>query len=381
MAVDDHGLEVLKKSGEEVTPGDKSDYKIKVHLKSSEVSIGGGTQYAEGDTDASITGTAIMWEDAGDTLRPVSQATPLPIEIVAGSSSGTEYTEGDTDASITGTAVLAEGPSNTLTPLQLDASSNLKVSQQGTVTVTGTVALDAGSLAALEDINVTVTVAPEIEIKNDSGNPVPVSAASLPLPTGASTSAKQDTIIGHVDGIEALLTTIDADTSTLAGAVSGTEMQVDVLSSALPTGASTAANQTTIIGHLDGVEGLLTTIDSDTSALAGTVSGSEVQVDVVSSAPSNEAKSGTATLSSVAGSASSQTLLAANAARLNASFYNDSTAILYLKFGTTASSTSFTVKIQPEGYYELTRPNIYTGRIDGIWASAAGAARVTEMTA
>lgn len=30
MAVDDHGLEVLKKSGEEVTPGDKSDYYIKV---------------------------------------------------------------------------------------------------------------------------------------------------------------------------------------------------------------------------------------------------------------------------------------------------------------------------------------------------------------
>ena len=29
MAVDDHGLEVLKKSGEEITPGDKSDYYVK----------------------------------------------------------------------------------------------------------------------------------------------------------------------------------------------------------------------------------------------------------------------------------------------------------------------------------------------------------------
>lgn len=43
---------------------------------------------------------------------------------------------------------------------------------------------------------------------------------------------------------------------------------VDVLSCALPTGASTSANQTTIIGHLDGVEGLLTTIDADTGAIA-----------------------------------------------------------------------------------------------------------------
>ena len=29
MAVDDHGIEVLKKAGEEVTAGDKSDYYIK----------------------------------------------------------------------------------------------------------------------------------------------------------------------------------------------------------------------------------------------------------------------------------------------------------------------------------------------------------------
>lgn len=88
----------------------------------------------------------------------------------------------------------------------------------------------------------------------------------------------------HDSASEALLTTIDADTSALAGAVAGTEVQVDVVSSALPTGASTAANQTTIIGHLDGVEGLLTTIDGDTSTLAGAVSGTEMQVDVVTSA-------------------------------------------------------------------------------------------------
>lgn len=61
--------------------------------------------------------------------------------------------------------------------------------------------------------------------------------------SGFATSAKQDTLIGHVDGVETLLGTIDADTSTLAGAVAGTEVQVDVVSSALPTGASTAAKQ------------------------------------------------------------------------------------------------------------------------------------------
>ena len=51
-------------------------------------------------------------------------------------------------------------------------------------------------------------------------------------------------------------------------------LQVDTLSSALPSGAATAANQATIIGHVDGVETLLTaidavldTIDADTGAI------------------------------------------------------------------------------------------------------------------
>jgi len=46
---------------------------------------------------------------------------------------------------------------------------------------------------------------------------------------------------------------------------------VSVYSTVLPTGASTAANQTTIIGHLDGVEGLLGTIDADTGNIVTSV--------------------------------------------------------------------------------------------------------------
>lgn len=106
-------------------------------------SFGGGTQYTEGDVDTSITGTAMMWEDTGDTMRVVSAAKPLPVSATI-----------DT--------------------------------------------------------------------------------------TGLATSANQTTIIGHLDGVEGLLTTIDGDTGnistkidTLAGAVSGNEMQVDVLT--MPT--------------------------------------------------------------------------------------------------------------------------------------------------
>lgn len=55
------------------------------------------------------------------------------------------------------------------------------------------------------------------------GTALPVSAASLPLPTGAATAANQ--------------TTANTSLATLAGAVNGTEMQVDVVG-ALPAGTN-----------------------------------------------------------------------------------------------------------------------------------------------
>lgn len=90
-----------------------------------------------------------------------------------------------------------------------------------------------------------------------------------------------------------------------------------------------------------------------------------------------KAKIGTET--SVAGSASSVTILAANSDRMGAAVYNDSSAILYLRYSATAATTStFTVKMFPEDYHEIFGG--YTGQLVGIWASAAGSARVTELT-
>lgn len=86
----------------------------------------------------------------------------------------------------------------------------------------------------------------------------------------------------------------------------------------------------------------------------------------------------TSALSNVAASATSVTVLALNANRRGGTIYNDSSAILYLKLGATASSTSYTVKMYADDYYEI--PFFYTGVIDGIWASATGSARVTEVT-
>jgi hypothetical protein len=90
------------------------------------------------------------------------------------------------------------------------------------------------------------------------------------------------------------------------------------------------------------------------------------------------ATSATGTTSNVSGSASSVTLLSSNTSRKGATIVNDSSAILYIKTGTTASATSYTVKLSQDDYWEV--PYGYTGRIDGIWASATGAARITEFT-
>ena len=114
-----------------------------------------------------------------------------------------------------------------------------------------------------------------------------------------------------------------------------------------------------------------------------TQGGQTVHQQVVSLANSDGTLMGlssTATQTSVAGATSSTSLLASNAARLGATVYNDSTAILYLLLGSgTASTSAYSVQMAAGAYYEV--PFGYTGAIKAIWASATGAARITEFSA
>lgn len=90
---------------------------------------------------------------------------------------------------------------------------------------------------------------------------------------------------------------------------------------------------------------------------------------------------GTATLTNVASSAATVSLFAGSGNARGRSVFNDSSAILYLKFGTTAASTtSYTVQLAAGAYYEFPSDPLYCGPVQGIWASANGSARLTETS-
>lgn len=81
--------------------------------------------------------------------------------------------------------------------------------------------------------------------------------------------------------------------------------------------------------------------------------------------------------SNVASSATAVTVLAANGRAAKRIVYNDSTAVLRLKFGAGASASSFTMAIPANALYEFPTP-LYRGLVSGIWESANGSARTTE---
>lgn len=87
----------------------------------------------------------------------------------------------------------------------------------------------------------------------------------------------------------------------------------------------------------------------------------------------------TATITSVASSAVSVTLLAANADRRRVVINNESTKKLYIAFAATATATAYTYTVAPQQVWDGVL-NDYTGDISGIWAAANGFARITEVT-
>lgn len=113
-----------------------------------------GTEYTEGAVDASITGTAAMWEDAGNTLVPISSAKPLPVSIAAALAAGTNNI-GDVDVltvpadpfGVNADAASATGSISA--KLRFIASTGIPIT--GTVTVGSHAVTNAGTFLVQEN--------------------------------------------------------------------------------------------------------------------------------------------------------------------------------------------------------------------------------------
>jgi hypothetical protein len=158
-------------------------------------------------------------------------------------------------------------------------------------------------------------------------------------------------------------------TASLAALVAAIETMMETGGGALPTGAATEATLQDIKSNTNNLDTTLSSRLSENTGLDIKNALFEVR-DAVD-------RTANAALTNVASTIASVLLLAANNSRRSATIVNDSTQILFVKYGTTASATSYTHKL--ESGDELIIDD-YSGVIHGIWDVANGNARVTETT-
>lgn len=227
-------------------------------------------------------------------------------------------------------------------------------------------------------VQVTGTYTGALSLQITIDNTTWVTVGGTPF-INMNTGAFSATITSGTEGIfqfdvagarQARITALAAVTGTVTASIRASRGSgVVSVDSAVVLGAGSAtigaltANQST---SMDQVAGVTTAV-----GLGTTSTGTQRVVMATGATP---------TTANVSASITNVTVLAASVTRAGAVFYNDSTSVAYLKFGATASATSFTVLLQPQAYYELPGPVIYNGIIDCIWASASGSMRVTSWT-
>lgn len=190
---------------------DEVDGALKV---TGSLSATAGTEYTEGDTDASITGVASLGEAASDTLRAlrlgaghdsdqalrVTHATDatVSVNIVSGSSAGTEYADGATADPSTGTVVMGDTGEESANVFAVaiaegaTGSNTLRV-VHATDSVLSTV-VNSGTITAVTDItnSIAASIVDSDGAQYSSSNPLPIDDAggSLTIDNADITSIK-----------------------------------------------------------------------------------------------------------------------------------------------------------------------------------------------
>lgn len=228
------------------------------------------TLSSTGTTSGTVSFTldGVAQEVIKDTATPANSR-PLPVEILSASGVEINVTTGDIGVQLSASGAnpdsvrIGDGTET----VNVNASNEMQVADDNARTSLSNM---DGKLPAQGQALMAASV-PVAIASNQSAIPASQSgtwnltniSGTVSLPTGAATAANQATGNGHL--------------STLAGAVAGTEVQVDVLTSSLPTGAATSANQTTANSALSAIQSAVEILDN-------IVSGSEAQVDVITQA-------------------------------------------------------------------------------------------------
>ena len=227
-------------SGTSYSPVVDSDGHLQVDVLSGG---GGGIQHAAGSgIGATPTGTLAIGKDGSNNARAVATDTSGHLQI-------------DVLSSVLPTSAATE---TTLATLALDSTlqqvdTNIQNVDTNTISIdsscqnidTNTVNIDTSTT----NMDTTLT---NIDSNITTCDTSAVDIVSSALPSGAAT--------------EATLANISVNSNDLAGCVGGTELQCDIVSSALPAGAATSAAQSSGNASLATINGKLRTSANSTSS-------------------------------------------------------------------------------------------------------------------
>lgn len=187
--------EMLTSSGASVI--DSTNASIGVTIRAGSAA---GTEYTDGDIDATISGGALVFDNSSNTLRPVTLTRGLPVNIVAGSASSTivtvstgsvrvhQSTAADLQVTVAGYSTVMSVSTGSVRVHQSTAA-DLNVTVAGYVAPSTIITVSTGSVrvhqSTAADLNVTVAgyVAPSTTVAVSSVSGV---VAVMPGSSGAT---------------------------------------------------------------------------------------------------------------------------------------------------------------------------------------------------
>ena len=245
--------------------------------------------------------------------------------------------------------------------IEVIGHAKFRISALAAVTGTATIALRAAADTS------QVSVAGVSTAANQNTGNASLTSINTKLPSDLTVTATRLLVDGS--GV-----TQPVSLTSLPALATGTNAIGSITNTAFTANAGTNLNTSALALESGGnLAGINTKLPASLGAKAPSASLSVTQ-----------AFAATSTLANVASSATSVTLLAANNNRKTAIIINDSTSDLYVNLNASAASTTnyslfLAAKVGNTPSFLAINGDDYSGEIRGIWSSANGFARITEV--